>query len=149
MLDQEQQRIRQENNGSRTLINIRKLAALDIVFHGPLFILAEFAIAVIVCGGFGLFSLIAFFRSSSHSFLTLLIGLVLFWIALNYVPLLLYAISIVKRKSAQQEVAFELQHKDIYARKYTLQSLWLLFLPLVVPILALVQEMQRRAHRNF
>ena len=148
MPDQEQQRIWQENNGSHTLINIRKLAALDIVFHGPLFILAEFVIAVIVCGGFGLFSLIAFFHTASHSFLTLLIGLALSWIALNYVPLLLYAISIMKHKSAQQEVAFELQHRDIYARKYTLQSLWLLLLPLIVPILALVQEMQKRAQSD-
>jgi hypothetical protein len=68
-------------------------------------------------------------------------------IALNYVPLLLYAISIVRRKSAQQEVAFELEHKEIYARKYTLQSL-LLLLPLVVPILSLLQERQKRFQRD-
>ena len=34
---------------SETFINIRKLAALDIVFHGPRLILAEFAFGVVVC----------------------------------------------------------------------------------------------------
>ena len=44
-------------------------------------------------------------------------------------PLLLYTISIIRRKSAEREVAFELEHKAYYARKYTTQSL-LLVLPL-------------------
>jgi hypothetical protein len=57
-------------------------------------------------------------------------------IALNYVPLLLYAIGIVRRKSAQQKVAYELAHKDAYARKYTLQTTMLLLVPLVLPLLA-------------
>jgi hypothetical protein len=129
-----------------TFINIRKLAALDLVFHGPRFILAEFAIGVLFCVGFGIFNLFAFFRDSGHpSTFALLLGLVLLWVGLNYVPLLLYAISIVRRKSAEQEVAFELEHKETYARKYTLQSLWLLLLPLAVPLLALVQELQKRS----
>ena len=29
-----------------TIINVRKLAALDIVFHGPKFILIEFALEI-------------------------------------------------------------------------------------------------------
>ncbi len=143
MLDQQQQTSKNE-----TIINIRKLAALDLVFHGPRRILAEFAGAVVVSGGLGIYSLFAFIRNPNHPFLTIIIGLVLSWIALNYVPLLLYAISIVRSKSAQQEVAFELEHKDIYARKYTLQSLWLLLLPLAVPILSLVQEIQKHSHRD-
>ncbi len=136
----------QQTTNRETIINIRKLVALDLVFHGSRFILAEFAVAVIVCGSFGIFSLFAFFRNPSRPLFTILIGLVLCWIALNYVPLLLYAISIVRCKSAQQEVAFELEHKETYARKYTLQSVWLLPLPLIVPILSLVQELQKRSH---
>jgi hypothetical protein len=142
MSDQEQQTTKKE-----TIVNIRKLAALDLVFHGSRLILAEFAGAVILCSGIGLFNLFTFFRNPSHPLFTIIIGLVLSWIALNYVPLLLYAISIVRRKSAQQEVAFELEHKEIYARKYTLQSACLLLLPLVVPILSLAQEIQKRSHR--
>jgi|SRR5579883_553488 hypothetical protein len=125
-----------------TIITIRKLAALDIAFHGYRFILAEFAAGVILCGGFGAFSLFAFFRNPGSPLFVLILGLVLSWITLNYVPLLLYAIDMRRRKSARQEVAFELEHREVYARKYTLQSLWLL-LPLVVPILAIVQEVKK------
>ncbi len=137
MQQQENDRVQQE-----TFINIRKLAALDIVFHGPRLILAEFALAVVICGGFGAFSLFAYFRNPAHSLFVAVLGFFLTWIALNYLPLLLYAIGIVRGKSAECEVAFELEHKDFYARKYTLQSL-LLILPLVVPVLAIFQEVQR------
>lgn len=139
MLRQENDRITKE-----TFINIRKLAALDIVFHGSKLILAEFALGVVFCGVLGVFSLFAFFRNPSHPLFIVMLGVFLCWIALNYAPLLLYAISITRRKSAELEVAFELEHKDVYARKYTLQSA-LLVLPLVVPILALVQEVQKRS----
>ena len=128
-----------------TFINIRKLAALDIVFHGPRLILAEFALGVVGCAAGGAFSLSFFFRTASHPLIAAILGcFALSWIALNYVPLLLYAIAIVKRKSAELEVAFELEHKDVYARKYTFQSA-LLLLPLVVPILAIAQEIQKRS----
>ncbi|GCE21248.1 hypothetical protein [Dictyobacter kobayashii] len=126
-------------------INIRKLAALDLVFHGSRFILAEFALGVFLCSGFGIFSLFAFFNNPGHPLFMMIIGLVLAWIALNYVPLLLYAISIVRHESARQEVAFELEHKATYGRKYTLQATGLLLLPLAVPALAIIQEIQRRS----
>jgi len=122
-----------------TIINIRKLAALDLVFHGSRFILIEFAAGVFLCGGAGAFALIGFARDAAHPLFTLIIGLVLSWIGLNYIPLLLYAINIVRRGSARQEVAFELAHKEFYGLKYTLQSL-ILILPLIVPVLTLVQE---------
>ncbi len=141
MQQQEDNRIQRE-----TLINIRKLAALDIVFHGPILILAEFFLAVVLCGLFGAFSLFAFFRNPDHPLFMAITGFFLSWLAVNYVPLLLYAISIVRGKSAQVEVAFELEHKDFYARKYTLQSL-LLVLPLIIPVLAIAQEVRKRSRR--
>ena len=67
----------------------------------------------------------------------IILGSFFLWVALNYVTLLLYAMSIVRRKSAHQEVAFELAHKDTYARAYTLQTT---MLPLVLPLLAVYQE---------
>src|SRR5690349_7218330 len=100
MSDQEQQMSKKE-----TFINVRKLAALDIAFHGTRFILAEFAAGVILCGGFGAFSLFAFSRNPDHPLFILILGLALSWIALNYVPMLLYAIDITRSKSARQEVA--------------------------------------------
>ncbi len=59
MSDQEQQTIKRE-----TLMNIRKLAALDIVFHGLRLILAEFIAAVMLGGGLGI---LQFFLSSIGS----------------------------------------------------------------------------------
>ena len=139
----------QESNGIKyeTFINIRKLAALDIVFHGTGFIMAEFIVAVVVPGFFGPLALFAFFHNPAHPFAQLFVGCVFSWIAVNYIPLLLYTISITRRKSAAREVAFELEHKDYYARKYTVQSL-LLVLPLVVPVLAIVQEVQRHSQKR-
>ncbi len=142
MQQEKKDRIRQER-----FINIRKLAALDLVFHGSRFILIEFAGAVIIGFGLGIFILLAYFRNSGHPILAILVGLVIILIGLNYVPLLLYAISITRHRSAQQEVAFELEHKEVYAPRYGFQS-FLLVLPLVIPLLAIFQEMQKHSHED-
>lgn len=95
------------------VINIRKLAALDIAFHGPKFILIEFALGVFGCATLGLFSLyFGLSHGLDHSLFAVLMGCFLLWIALNYVPLLIYAMSIAKHNNAHQEVAYELEHKD-------------------------------------
>jgi hypothetical protein len=130
-----------------TIINIRKLAALDIVFHGSRLILAECVIAVILGSALGILQFFRVFHNPSHPLPVGLMGLFFSYIAINYTPLLLYAITLVRHKSAEQEVTFELERKEIYARKYMMQSLWLL-LPLVVPALAIFQEMQKRSRRD-
>lgn len=127
-------------------INIRKLAALDIALRGPRLILIDFAAGVFACGGLGVFNLFTYFHSPDHSLYVVILGLALSWISLNYVPLLLYAIDIARRGSARQEVAFELEHKTVYTRKFAPQSL-LMLLPLVVPIMAITQEIQRRSNK--
>src|SRR5579864_2109167 len=106
--------LQQENDGinQETFINIRKLAALDIVFHGSRLILAEFAVGVVLCGVLGVISLFAFLRNSDHPVSLAIPAFVFTWIAINYVLMLLYAINIVKAGSAEREVAFELEHKD-------------------------------------
>ena len=132
---------------SGRVINVRKLAALDIVFHGPTFILIEFGLGVFGCAALGLFSLyFGLFHGPNPSLFAALMGCFLLWIALNYVPLFLYAITLVRRKSAQQEVAFELEHKDRYAGRYTLQST-LLLVPFAMLLLAVYQELQKRGQR--
>ena len=126
------------------IITIRKLAALDITFHGPKLILGEFAFGVFFTGALGFpLAYAGFVIGHFRVPWAPLLGCYLLLLALNYVPLLLYAIGIVRRRSAQEEVAFELAHKERYARKYTVQSL-LLLLPLVVPILAIYQEWQKQ-----
>jgi hypothetical protein len=126
-----------------SMINVRKLAALDIVFHGPKFILIEFALAVFICGSIGLLIL----HGANHSPLMIILGSFLLGVSLNYIPLLLYSINIVKHKSAQQEVAYELEHKDTYAGKYTLQSIVLLLMPLAMLLLAVYQNVSKQPHQ--
>ncbi|HEX6777643.1 MAG TPA: hypothetical protein VF099_05540 [Ktedonobacterales bacterium] len=134
-------------HNDQAIINIRKLAALDIVFHGPKLILAEFAFGVFFTGALGLVLTYAGFVTGHFRVpWVALLGCYLLALAINYLPLLLHAISIVRRRSAQEEVAFELAHKEHYARKYTVQSL-LLLLPLVVPVLAISQERQKRRNK--
>jgi glycerol-3-phosphate acyltransferase PlsY len=136
--------LREDMLASERMINVRKLAALDIAFHGPRFILIEFGLGVFGCAAFGLFSLyFAFLHGPAHALFAAIIGCCLLWIALNYVPLLLYAIALTRRKSVQQEVAFELAHRDRYARKYTLQST-LILVPFAILLLAAYQELQKR-----
>ncbi|WP_169461036.1 hypothetical protein [Ktedonobacter racemifer] len=122
------------------IINVRKLVALDIVFHGPVFIIGEFALAVVGASALGLFSIFFFLSRGAYP---IFVGCYLLGMALNYVPLLVYAIAIVRRKSAREEVAFEVEHRGRYVRRYTLQSL-LLLVPLLVFFLALYQEARSR-----
>lgn len=133
-------------NHDHAIINIRKLVALDIVFHGPKLIVAEFAFAVFVTVGIALVIAVPGFFSGHFSLNQILWSSYILCIGLNYVPLLLYAISIVQRGSAQEEAALELAQRERYARKYTRQS-FLLLLPLVVPILAVYQEWQKQRQK--
>jgi hypothetical protein len=126
-----------------TIINVRKLAALDIVFHGPKFILIEFALAVFICASVGL----SILHGANHSPFNVILGSFFLGVSLNYLPLLLYSINIVKHKSAQQEVAYELEHKGRYAGKYTLQSIILLLMPLAMLLLAVYQGLSKRSHQ--
>jgi hypothetical protein len=118
-------------------IVIRKLAALDIVYRGQRTILLEFAFGVFFLGVLGVaFLLFAHQRTPA----TTAIGVYLLFLGLNYVPLLVFSISISLRKSAKQEVEFELAHHDVYRKRYGVQQL-LILLPLAIAILAIVQEM--------
>lgn len=126
-------------------INVRKLAALDIALHGVPLILAEFGFAIVIGAALGVWlTASAFPVSQGTALFRLVLGVYFLCVAINYVPLLLYGIAIARRKSARQEVAAELAEKaGKSARRYGIQSL-LLILPLVIPVLALTQEMRGR-----
>lgn len=130
-----------------TLIDVRKLAALDIAFHGPRLTLAEFGFGVFFCAALGLFLFaVELSAGRAHSPFRIVVAGFSLFVALNYAPLLLYAIAITRRGSAHAEVARELAQRDRYARKYGAQQ-FLLLVPLVVPILAIVQEARKRSRR--
>ena len=113
---------------------VRKLVALDIVLHGPRFIMIEFGVGTPVILAFGLWLM-----SGSLGYL---LGVYLLLTGLNYVPLLIYAVLVVRGNSARRETEYGLAHDRHYVRRYSTQQL-LLFVPLAVLVLAIVQELKR------
>jgi hypothetical protein len=130
-------------------INVQKLAALDMVLHGTKLILAECVFTVLIgcaLGGFIVYVQLVLAGSARSPWL-LLFGVYMILIGLNYVPLLLYAIGIARRGNARDVIARDLERKDAFVRKYSLRQLVLL-LPLVIPILAITQELRKPAPRQ-
>jgi hypothetical protein len=113
---------------------VRKLVALDIVLHGPRFIMIEFGVGTPAILAFGLWLM-----SGSLGYL---LGVYLLLTGLNYVPLLIYAVLVVRGNSARRETEYGLAHDRHYVRRYSTQQL-LLFVPLAVLVLAIVQELKR------
>jgi hypothetical protein len=116
-------------------MNPRKLAAIDIVFLGSKFIIAEFAGGVLLCIGLGALVL---FRGGG-AFGQSALGLYLISLGINYVPMLIYAVAIARSGSASAELGNELDNKRIAMAKYRRQSVMLL-VPLLVPIVALLRN---------
>ena len=132
----------QYNACQRSMINPRKLAAIDIVFLGSKFIIAEFAGGVLLGVALGT---IILFRGAS--FRQLALGLYLISLGINYVPMLIYAIAITRSESARAEMGDELSDKRRAMAKYRRQSI-LLLVPLLVPIVALGQERRKAQPRQ-
>jgi hypothetical protein len=111
------------------VINVRKLVALDIVLHGPKFILTEFGVGPPTILAVGLWLVF------TNAFL---LGLYLFFTGINYVPLLIYAIVIARGKTANLEVTQDLERDKHFNRKYSTQQL-MIFIPFAILILAIAQ----------
>src|ERR1700732_398278 len=117
------------------MLNIRKLAAIDLEFLGPKLILTEFGLGALGSALVGILTLRAgIYRF--HSPRMIVLGAYLLFLGINYVPLLLHAIDMVCHGGAGQEIADELGDKRAAFRKYRRQSL-LLLLPLLVPAAAI------------
>src|SRR5579863_3053695 len=121
----------------RSVINPRKLAAIDIVFLGSKVIIAEFAGGVLLSVALG-----AFVLHRGHSFWQFVLGAYLLLLGINYVPMLAYAVAITSGKSAKAEMGDELNDPRRAMAKYRRQSV-LLLVPLLVPLLALVRERRK------
>ena len=118
------------------LIDIRKLVALDILLHGRPFILVEFGLGTPLLFGLGLQQIVA---GLAGSYLSLIIGFYLLLTGVNYLPLLIYAIIISKKNSAQNEAESEVQNKS----KYNSQQ-FLIFVPLLILLVGVKQKLDRR-----
>jgi hypothetical protein len=121
-----------------SMINIRKLAAVDMVAHGTWVIAAEFALGIVLPLFFGVISIHAGLSSFVPIGWEVVLG---FWrasIAANYIPLFFYAILIARGGTVREEGEPELAH----AKRYGVQQLVIL-IPFLVVILALLQEGRR------
>jgi hypothetical protein len=124
------------------LFNPRKLAAIDIAFLGPKFIIAEFAGGVLLCVALGVFTLLR-----AGSFWQLTLGVYLICLGINYVPMLAYAIAITQGQRAAAEIGDELNNSRRAMAKYRRQSM-LLLVPLLAPIVALRHLLTKQASRS-
>jgi len=118
------------------LIEVRKLAAVDMAWLGARVILAEYAAGVLLPLALGVLSLRTGLRGASS--VQFLLGVWLLAIAANYVPLFLYAVAIARSGSVELEGRPEIAR----AGRYGLQQVMIL-VPLMVVILSLLQERRR------
>jgi len=122
------------------MINLRNLAAIDIVFLGYKLVVAEYAVGVFFSTALGLFVL---YRG--HSFWQLVLGIYLISLGISYIPMLAYTLSIAGKESARAELGSELSDKAAAMCKYRRQSIFLL-VPLAAPILALAHRKTDEIH---
>ena len=116
------------------MIDLRKLAAIDIVFLGRKFVLAEYGFGVIFSLALAIFVLLR-----SHSYWQLTLGIYFIGLGVNYIPMLAWAISIRHKQSALSELESELANESRAMTKYRRQSLILL-----IPLLAVVLTITRQ-----
>lgn len=115
-------------------MNLRKLAAIDIVFLGPGFIIAEYACGTLLSVALGIFIL---FRA--HSVWQLILGVYFLCLGTNYALMLVYAIGLRDREKARAEIADELTEQRKAVSKYRRLSLVLL-VPLAAILALAVQR---------
>jgi hypothetical protein len=120
------------------VINFRKLGALDLTLHGPRFIKIEFGVGTPAILAFGLFVALTGQQ---------LIGAYLLLAGIKYIPLLIYAIVIVRAGTAESEIAEGMSQDRHYVRKYSTQQ-FLLFVPFAVLLLVVKQELTKPTQAN-
>jgi hypothetical protein len=118
------------------VIEIRKLAAVDMVFLGPRIVLWEYALGVLGPAALGVLSLVVGLRHQSWG--QAAAGLWLLAIGANYVPLLGHARTLLRKGEFEAVGRPELAR----ARRYGTQQVMIL-VPLLVVILSLLQERRR------
>jgi hypothetical protein len=120
------------------MVNVRRLAAVDLSGLGPKIVIPEFALGVIGASALGVLTVLRSGSPGATAFGVALIG-----VGVNYIPLLIHAVDLVRRSAVEATIADEgSDRRALYAR-YRKQSLWLL-LPFVVGLAALSQVTRRR-----
>lgn len=125
------------------LIEVRKLAAVDMAWLGPRIVIVEYALGVIFPLVLGLLSARAGLTQPEPGNWQTMFGIWLVTIAANYVPLFLYALAILRADSVQKEGLPEFKH----ARRYCVQQA-IILVPFLVAAVALAQERRRRNQKR-
>jgi hypothetical protein len=123
------------------MIEVRKLAAVDMAWLGTRVIVTEYALGVMLPLVLGILSLGAGLAQQDLINWQTILGTWLVTISANYVPLFLYSVIIARAGSAQREGRPEFAH----AGRYGIQQA-IILVPLFVVFLAFAQERQRRKH---
>ena len=121
------------------MINIRKLAAIDMLWLGTRVIVTEYALGIVLPLILGLLSIRSGLFAPVHSTWQTVMGVWLVSIAANYIPLFIYAVLIARGGTVKEEGHPELMR----AKRYGLQQV-IILIPFLVVIVALLQEAQYR-----
>ncbi len=117
------------------MINIRKLAAVDMAWLGARIIIVEYALGIILPFILGLLSIRAGLFGLNQSGWEAVLGIWLISIAANYVPLFIYSVLIARGGTVKEEGQSEIAH----ARRYGSQQV-IILVPFMVVALAIIQE---------
>ncbi|MET7950439.1 hypothetical protein [Micromonospora sp. NPDC005324] len=126
-------------------MNVRRLAAIDMygsrgTTRRRRIILAEFLVGVVLMVTSGVWLL-----ASSSGLSTRAIGLWLTGAGLNYAPLSLYALALMRPGALDAELAGVDIDREL--RRYTVLQLWV-FVPLSLVVLAIRNALARRKDRT-
>jgi hypothetical protein len=118
---------------STSPIDIRRLVTADFDGIGPRIVVPEFEV---LAAGALLLGILALVRGQSAE--AVVLGVVSIGLGLNYVPVLLYAIDLVRREPQQAATERDAGDDESQYASFRRQSLWLL-VPYVVAFVALRQ----------
>ena len=121
------------------LIEVRKLAAVDMAWLGTRLVLAEYALGVVLPLALGSLSIVRGLGERDPANWQTILGIWLVTIAANYVPLFLYAMAIARGGTVQAEGVPELKN----AKRYGIQQVMIL-VPFFVVGLTLIQQRSGR-----
>jgi hypothetical protein len=124
---------------ARPVDNLRKLAAIDIVFLGYKIIVAEYACGVLLSAALGIFVLVR-----GHTLWQFLLGVYLICLGMNYLPMLIFSIQLGGENGARGELGGELSYRRYVMAKYRRVSLWLL-VPLAAAFIVLRPKLSTRS----
>jgi hypothetical protein len=121
------------------MINIRKLAAVDMAWLGAKIIIPEYVLGILGPFVLGVISIRSGLSIQTPISWVTVLGIWLVSIGVNYIPLFIYAVIIARAGTVKEEGGPEI----VNAKRYGVQQAMIL-VPFLVAIIAIVQEQSKR-----